>query len=70
MQSSRNTSSLYALGFPDLGLQGRAPLGEKAVAFDPPQERLEEQIAQHPGSGKRMVQMELVDPAHQSQIPG
>jgi hypothetical protein len=35
---------------------GHAPLSDR-MAFSP------EQIAQHPGSGKRMVQMELVDPA-------
>ena len=31
------------------------------MAFSP------EQIAQHPGSGKRMVQMQLVNPTHERQ---
>ena len=49
MQSSRNASSLHALGLPDLGLQRRAQLREMAVAFDPPQTRLDEdQRTGHP----------------------
>jgi len=43
MQSSCNASSLHALGLPDRGLQGRAQLREMAVAFDPPQARLDEE---------------------------
>jgi hypothetical protein len=31
---------------------------------------LPEQIAQHPGTGKRTVQMQCVDPAHEYQIRG
>ena len=42
MQSSRNASSFHAFSLPDLGLQGRAQLWEMAVAFDPPQARLDE----------------------------
>ena len=42
MQSSCNASSFHALGLPDLGLQRRAQLREMAVAFDPPQARLDE----------------------------
>ena len=34
------------------------------MAFSP------EQIAQHPGTGKRMVQMEFVDPTHPCQVRG
>jgi len=49
MQSSRNASSLHALGLPDLGLQGRAQLWEMAVAFDLPHARLDEdQRTGHP----------------------
>jgi len=49
MQSSRNASSLHVLVLPDLGLEGRAQLWEMAVAFDPPQARLDEdQRTGHP----------------------
>jgi hypothetical protein len=42
MQSSCNASSFHAFSLSDLGLQGRAQLWEMAVAFDPPQARLDE----------------------------
>ena len=42
--------------------QGRDVPPPKRMAFSP------EQIAQHPGSSKRMVQREFVNPAHQYQI--
>jgi len=42
--------------------QGAYSLTPDPVAFAP------QQVAQHPGSGKRRGQMQLVDPAHQHQI--
>ena len=42
MQSSCNVSSFPAFRLPNLGLQRRPQLREMAVAFDPPQARLDE----------------------------
>ena len=42
--------------------RGAHPLAPDPVAFSP------QQVAQHPGSSKRIGQMPLVDPAHQRQI--
>ena len=42
MQSSCNASSFHAFSLPALGLQRRPQLREMAVAFDPPQARLDE----------------------------
>jgi len=43
MQSSCNVSSFPAFSLPALGLQRRPQLREMAVAFDPPQTRLDEE---------------------------
>ena len=42
MQSSCTASSFHAFRLPALGLQRRPQLRERAVAFDPPQARLDE----------------------------
>ena len=50
------------------GLNTHAPHQGRDV---PPPNRMTvspQEIAQHPGSGKRILQMQRVDPAHQGQL--
>ena len=53
---------LYSASMPIFFISVRDMLAADRIAFPP------QHVAQHPAAGKRMFQMQFVDPAHQRQV--